>query len=216
MPGVTGRTFQFSSRRMLISARIVSSKARSLIGSTMPLVPRIEIPPSIPSFGLKVFAASSLPRGTLTVTSKPAGSRTPPASCIIPVPGRPPASRTASCTASAIMRRGVLLMAAFPTGWSRPGLVTRPTPSPPSILIPGIPEQATSARTRIPSVTSGSSPLSFRTAQETAPSEKQISSISRYSSVPRGVLRRTCGTFSPVRSIRAAAFAAAAAQLPVV
>ena len=201
---------------MLISARIVSSRARSLMGSTIPLVPRIEMPPSMPSFGLKVFAASSLPRGTLTVTSKPAGSKGTPVFCGIPVEVRPPASCTASCTASLIMRRGVLLMAAFPTGWSRPGLVTRPTPSPPSILIPGIPEWATSARTRMPSVTSGSSPLSFRTAQATAFSEMQISSTSRYSSVPRGVLSRTWGTVSPVSSIRDAALAAAAAQLPVV
>ena len=38
---------------------------------------------------------------------------------------------------------------------------------------------------------------------------------SRYSSTPFGVIRRTCRISSPEKSICAAAFAAAAAQLPV-
>ena len=35
-----------------------------------------------------------------------------------------------------IIRRGTELMAAAPTGWSSPGLVTRPTPCPPSMTMP--------------------------------------------------------------------------------
>ena len=105
-----------------------------------------------------------------------------------------------------IMRRGVLLIAANPTGMSRPGLVTRPTPSPPSMKTRGLiqsgsvpsgsgsmpasasaarfraatvsgSEKRTSAQTRIPSVMSTSSPPSFRTAQEAPCSSKRGSSI---------------------------------------
>ena len=41
-----------------------------------------------------------------------------------------------SSTFSRIICRGTELMAAFPTGWSSPRFVTRPTPSPPSICTP--------------------------------------------------------------------------------
>ena len=43
---------------------MVATIAASDIGSTMPVVPRIEMPPSIPSIGLKVRCASSAPAGT--------------------------------------------------------------------------------------------------------------------------------------------------------
>ena len=36
------------------------------MGSTIPLVPKMEIPPKIPSLGLKVFSACSFPPGTET------------------------------------------------------------------------------------------------------------------------------------------------------
>ena len=42
---------------------MVALKAASLIGSTIPLVPSTEIPPSIPSFGLKVLRARRSPSG---------------------------------------------------------------------------------------------------------------------------------------------------------
>ena len=42
----------------------VSTSACSLMGSTIPVVPRMEMPPSIPSRGLKVFFASASPSGT--------------------------------------------------------------------------------------------------------------------------------------------------------
>ena len=50
---------------------MVSSSACSLIGSTMPLVPRMEIPPSMPRRGLKVFFASTSPSGAEIVTLIP-------------------------------------------------------------------------------------------------------------------------------------------------
>ena len=66
------------------------------------------------------------------------------------------------------MRRGTELMAAAPTGWSSPRFVTRPTPAPPSIVTPGVSVRLDGRQTRAVScVTSGSSPLSLRMAQET-------------------------------------------------
>ena len=78
-------------------------------------------------------------------------------------------------TCAAIICLGTELMAAAPTGWSKPGFVTRPTPSPPSITIlspppsPTLPPPCllTRAKTFIPFVTSGSSPASLTTAQLT-------------------------------------------------
>ena len=46
-------------------------EASSLIGSTIPLVPSTEIPPSIPSLGLKVFVASATPSGISIVIRIP-------------------------------------------------------------------------------------------------------------------------------------------------
>jgi len=150
---------QRSRARTLISVRIVSRRACSLMGSTIPVVPRMEMPPTMPSFGLKVFSASARPSGTEMVTERPTHRARPglvsslvrslfgmsrrsfESSCR--APGKH--SETASRTACAIMARGVLLMAAAPTGWSSPGLVTRPTPSPPSIEIPGWSDHATHA-----------------------------------------------------------------------
>ena len=65
------------------------------------------MPPVIPSLGLKVLAASSRPRGTKIVISSPGAS-------VAFYPGA--ALSIASRTASVIMRLGVLLMAALPTG----------------------------------------------------------------------------------------------------
>ena len=46
-----------------ISTCMVSTKACSLMGSTIPHVPRMEMPPTIPRWGLKVCFARSLPSG---------------------------------------------------------------------------------------------------------------------------------------------------------
>lgn len=80
---------------------IVSSRACSLIGSTIPLVPKTEIPPSIPSLGLNVFFASSTPCGM-------------DISILIP-PSYPYISH-ASSTSLKIICLGTRLIAAFPTG----------------------------------------------------------------------------------------------------
>ena len=50
---------------------MVAFKADSLIGSTIPLVPSTEIPPSIPSFGLKVLKARRSPSGIQILTRRP-------------------------------------------------------------------------------------------------------------------------------------------------
>ena len=46
----------------------VEISASSLIGTTIPLVPRIEMPPVMPSLGLNVCFASSSPSGTEMIT----------------------------------------------------------------------------------------------------------------------------------------------------
>ena len=107
-------------------------------------------------------------------------------------------------------------MAAAPTGWSSPRFVTRPTPAPPSIVTPGVSVRWTAANTRVPCVTSGSSPLSLRMAQETVSGVLVISSTSSVRVTPLGVSRSIADILPPVSNIHAAAFAAAAVQEPVV
>ncbi len=80
----------------------------------------MEIPPKIPSLGLSVFAAISLPLGTEISTLRPFLLRK---SC------------ATSKMFSIIIFFGVGLIAAEPISSPRPGLVTLPTPSPPSISI---------------------------------------------------------------------------------
>ena len=46
-------------------------RADSLMGSTMPVVPRMEMPPWMPRRGLKVFLASSTPAGAEITTFRP-------------------------------------------------------------------------------------------------------------------------------------------------
>ena len=171
------------------------------MGSTMPLVPKMEMPPRMPSRGLKVFWARAAPSGTEITTSRPkTGS----------------VSSRASCTARSIMERGPGLMAASPTGTFRPGLVTRPTPSPPSTWTPGAAETDAVATIRAPSVTSGSSPLNLRTAQRAAFPSRFASSMGKVRSMPLGVCICTAAGARPVSRSKAAPLAAAAAQVPVV
>ena len=106
-------------------------------------------------------------------------------------------------------------MAAAPTGWSRPGFVTLPTPSPPSMTRPsGI----FSARAQIsaPSVASQSSPPSFRTPQKAAPPSRDSFSGSAVTAVPSGAVTVYVRARSPLSSSRQAAPAASAAHVPVV
>ena len=174
--------------------------ASSLMGSTMPLVPSTERPPSIPSLGLKVRSASSLPLGSITSALKP-----------------PFTSKSSLSLASSevIICLGTLFMAASPTCCQRPGLVTLPTPSPPSMIISSSSMGVTREHTGMPSVTSGSSPLSFITVQ-TAPCPSNLPVTSRSSLMPLGVSISTWDGMLPVITAIAAAFAAAAAHVPVV
>ena len=185
---------------MSISVSMVLTMAVSLMGSTMPLVPSMDIPPSIPRRGLNVDPAILLPSGTDITTENP--------------PVYPHAEATSS-SASRIIDLGTLFMAASPGGWSSPRRVTLPTPSPPSM---DIPEGArdTVERTSAPWVASMSSPPSFLTAQDADPPFMTASSTGRSRTIPLGVAIDTDPAFLPVRSIPAAALDAAAAQVPVV
>ena len=121
MPGTTSSTLFPSAARRFISVFTVSMRAVSLIGSTIPLVPRMDIPPTMPRRGLNVFPAISSPSGTDMTAENP-----------------PPYENdeATSSSASLIMALGTLLIAALPGGWSRPLRVTLPTPFPPSMSIP--------------------------------------------------------------------------------
>ena len=74
----------------------------------------------------------------------------------------------------------------------------------------------TRAQIIIPSVTSGSSPLSLTIPQDAAVSDTSALRTARSSAIPPGVSRCTEAIGSPEKSISAADFAAAAAQAPVV
>ena len=86
----------------------------------MPVVPRIEIPPTSPSRSLIVCLAISSPPGTLRITSAPRSWQ--------------PAS--SSSTIAIRLRRGIGVMASAPTSSPSPGLVTWAIPGPPWISMP--------------------------------------------------------------------------------
>jgi len=51
--------------------RIEAAKDAVEYGITIPVVPKIDIPPKMPNLGLSVFFAISSPFGTLIITDKP-------------------------------------------------------------------------------------------------------------------------------------------------
>src|SRR5829696_4208281 len=168
----------------------------------MPVVPRMEMPPTMPRRALVVFSAIFSPPGTLMTTRTPrsSGSR-------------------ASSTEYEIIRRGTAFMAGPPTGSPSPGLVTTPTPSPRSSSSPCSSRHETRAVRWAPSVTSGSSPASLTTtasAHESPKSHRSTSNSTRRSRPFPGNLTSTRACGRPPASALAAALAAAAAQLPVV
>src|SRR5215217_2163832 len=168
----------------------------------MPVVPRMEMPPTIPRRALVVFSAIFSPPGTLMTTRTPrwSGSRT-------------------SSTEYEIIRRGTSFMAGPPTGSPSPGLVTTPTPSPRSSSSPRCSRHETRAVRRAPSVTSGSSPASLMTtasAHEPPRSHRSTSNSTRRSGPFLGNFTSTRSCVWPLTRARAAALAAAAAQVPVV
>ena len=186
-----------------ISSWMVSRMACWLMGSTMPLVPRTLSPPSTPMWGLKVRFAVSAPPSMEMVTSKPPAY---------------PADSASFSSASFIMARGTWLMATSPTGWSRPGFVTRPTPSPPWMRTSpdSSGRRATLAMTGRPVVTSTSSPPSFRMAHSAPSPDRRQKMGSTSTTMPFGVRRATVSGVRPVSSSRAAPAAPSAAQVPVV
>ena len=90
-------------------------------GMTMPVVPRIDRPPTMPSRPLSVFSASAAPPGIAISTS------TSPVPCAV---------AATSAMAAAIIWRGTGLMAGSPGGTGSPGRVTMPTPSPARKVMP--------------------------------------------------------------------------------
>src|ERR687892_309051 len=168
----------------------------------MPVVPRMEMPPTMPRRALVVFSAIFSPPGTLMTTRTPRSS----------------GSRTSS-TEYEIIRRGTAFMAGPPTGSPSPGLVTMPTPSPRSSSSPCSSRHETRAVRWAPSVTSGSSPASLITmasAHETPRSHLSTSNPTRRSRPFPGNFTSTRAGRRPLTSALAAALAAAAAQVPVV
>src|SRR6266536_19373 len=183
-------------------------------GRTIPVVPRMEMPPSTPSRRLVVLRAIRSPSGTLITT-------------------RMPRSPTTSVTAWVIIARGTGLIAGPPTGSPSPGLVTTPTPTPPASSTPGAARQETVAVRCAPCVTSGSSPASLTTTARATdpgragsaaagPEPSRSGTISARSTAkvtrrPEGRPTSTHrGGGGPCASSWAAALAAAEAQVPVV
>src|SRR6266540_6233974 len=169
-------------------------------GRTIPVVPRIEMPPTMPRRGLVVLRAIRSPPGTLITTCAP-----------------PTARSITSPTAAVICRRGTGLMAGPPTSSPSPGRVTVPTPSPPSSRTPGAVLRPTRAVRCAPWVTSGSSPASLTTAASAQPSPSSQRATGKATRRPvRGRPTSTSPSALPLTSAAAAAFAAAAEQVPVV
>ena len=169
-------------------------------GRTMPVVPRIEMPPMMPSLALVVLRAIFSPSGTEMIIWIPRWARS-----------------MTSPTDWVIIARGTGLMAGPPSSRPRPGLVTTPTPTPPSSSIPGSSRQRTVAVSRAPCVTSGSSPASLTTTASAVSSGVRVQvSTGNRTRWPDGRPICTVCWISPVCSAVVAAFAAAAAQVPVV
>jgi len=118
-----------------------------------------------------------------------------------------------SRTASQIIRLGTGLMAGSPTGTPRPGLVTTPTPSPPSRR--SSLAKRTKAWISAPWVTSGSSPASLIIPTRTPSPFLSRRKTRKGCRHPAGSQMSTTSGASPRRA-RAAALAAAAAFAPVV
>ncbi len=181
---------------------MLSINAEHEYGTTIPVVPRIDSPPRMPSRGFQVFLAISSPLGIEIVTSTS------------PVPW---CAAATEAIASRIIVRGTGLIAGSPTASGSPGFVTVPTPGPArnTTPLPGSP-RVTVTRIRAPWVTSGSSPASLITpaVADSAPS----SSVARANAGrwPFGNTIVTGSGNAPVSSAVYAAVVAAVAQAPVV
>ena len=172
-------------------------------GLTMPVVPKIEMPPTIPSRAFKVCLVISWPCGTEMVTSKPTSSS-----------NDAPTARTLA----SILRRGTGLMAGPPTARPSPGMVTVPTPKPPhKTTFPGcVGSRRTSAVKWALSVQSGSSPASLMTMAWAVGRSTRPSMTVNVTRSPLGKRHSTVSGTWPVTRPMTAARAAAAEHAPVV
>ena len=148
-------------------------------GTTIPVVPRIDNPPTIPNRPFSVRCASTAPSSTPTSTTRSTG---------------PPAT---SANASRIICRGTGLIAGSPGGNGSPARVTTPTPGPARNVTPAPPRQ-TRTRTSAPCVTSGSSPASLTTAATPTPPATRPSARLNAARPPRGIPISTGSGNSPV------------------
>ena len=185
-------------RQTSTSRRMERTKASDEKGMTMPDVPTMEIPSTMPSFGLNVCRAIFSPSGTAIVTSKGVSQ--------------------SAVSSRVIISRGVRLMAGPPISRPRPGNVTRPTPSPckKRIPSPSSSRSATVAQILQPFVTSGSSPASLITAAVASRSPRCVSATGSVITSPSGRAYDTSLCSSPVSNAISAALAAAVAHDPVV
>ena len=147
---------------------MLSIQAAQENGTTMPVVPSTDSPPTMPSRPFSVFRASASPPGMPIVTSASGDGRT-------------------EASAASIMRRGPGLIAGSPGGSGSPGRVTVPTPGPAAKRTP-LPagSSRTSARTSAPCVTSGSSPASLTTPALATPSPARCSARAKLGVAPFG------------------------------
>jgi hypothetical protein len=171
-------------------------------GCTIPVVPRIDSPPTIPSRGFHVLRASASPSGTEISTSTSPDS---------------PWAAASSAITSLIIRRGTGLMAGSPGAIGSPALVTVPTPGParnvtPKPAAPRLTVDTISA----PCVTSGSSPASLTIPARAQPSPRSSSASGNAGVSPFGRTIDTGSGNSPPSNAAYAAFVAAVAHAPVV
>src|SRR3990167_3811058 len=155
------------------------------------------MPPRMPNRALSVFFAISSPPGTEITTRKPFG-----ATMLAAV-------RRASSMACAIICRGTGLMAGAPTSRPSPGLVTRPTPAPPSIKIPAHSFRFTVEMMCARWVQSGSSPASFTTSASADPPRTSHRTTANVTFFPMGSVISTLDTGFPASIASVAAFVAA-------
>jgi hypothetical protein len=162
----------------------------------MPVVPRIDSPPTMPSRGFQVFAASRSPSGMAISISTSWG---PPSSLMT----------------WRIMARGAGLMAGSPGGNGRPARVIVPTPGPALKRMPSPPGR-TVAMTVQPWVTSGSSPASLTIPARAQPAPRSASASGKCGTSPFGRVMLTGSGKRPVSNAAQAALVAAVAHAPVV
>ena len=164
----------------------------SLIGSTIPVVPSMDMPPTIPSLGLKVFFAISTPSGANIVIFKDLSF----GKSILFSP------KTLE-TSLLIIFIGTGLMACLPTSTLNPFFVTKPTPMPPVTIISSSSLFISSAFAKIfiLCVASISSPPSFWMEQVELLSQSSIFLTPSVRGIPFGVSIFIFSIFLLVKSI---------------